>query len=240
MPNQPPPHLFLGLDLGQRHDPAAIAILYRTVEPTGPFNHATWEFERELHFRLCHTERLALGTPYIEIVARIRRLLEKLSAPLPGIHSYAGTAPSRTLVVDASGVGRPVVELIRKAGIAGTAALFGAKPGTGFSTGSGMGGTANAQARVTIAPVTITSAGKPRLEATGEEFVSRRDLITNLRILLEKRLLKISARIHDRDALLKEFVQLQDRSGSHHDDLVMATALACWRATRRLNLASPP
>jgi hypothetical protein len=115
------------------------------------------------------------------------------------------------LVVDASGVGRPVVELFRKAGIG-----------------------------CTLAPVTITASGAPRLEISGEEFVSRRDLITNLRILLEKRLLKIPARIHDRQALLKEFVQLQDRSGSNHDDLVMATALACWRATRRVNLASPP
>jgi hypothetical protein len=214
--NHLPPHLFLGLDLGQRHDPAAIAILQRTVEPTGPFNHVTWELGRELHFRLSHTERLALGTPYIEIVSRIRHLLEKLSAPLPGIHSSAGTAPLRTLVVDASGVGRPVVELFRKSGFGCT------------------------HAAVTIVPVTITASGAPRLETGGEEFVSRRDLITNLRILLEKRLLKISARIHDRQALLKEFIQLQDRSGSNHDDLVMATALACWRATRRVNLASPP
>jgi hypothetical protein len=215
------PHVYLGLDLGQRQDPAAIAILQRTIEPTGPFNRATWEFEREPHFRLCHTERLALGTPYIRIVSRIRSLLEKLSDPLPGIHSCAGTAPLRTLVVDASGVGRPVVELIRKAGIGWVPAL--ANPG-----------------RVAIVPVTITASGAPRCEASGEEFVSRRDLITNLRILLEKRLLRISARIHDREALLKEFVQLQDRSGSNHDDLVMATALACWRATRRINLASPP
>ncbi len=218
-PNQAshrPPHVFLGLDLGQRHDPAAIAILQRTVEPTGAFNHVTWEMDRELHFRLCHTERLALGTPYILIVDRIRRLLEKLSAPLPGIHSYAGTAPLRTLVVDASGVGRPVVELLRKTGI-------------GWTTGPG---------RAAIAPVTITASGAPRMEASGEEFVSRRDLITNLRILLEKRLLKIAGRIHDRQALLKELVQVQDRSGSQHDDLAMATALACWRATRRVNLAS--
>ena len=215
--NHLPPHLFLGLDLGQRHDPAAIAILQRTVEPTGPFNHVTWELGRELHFRLCHTERIALGTPYIEIVARIRQLLEKLSAQLPGIHSYAGTVPLRTLVVDASGVGRPVVELIRKSGTGWTSAQV-------------------KRTHVTIAPITITASGEPRFEASGEEFVSRRDLITNLRILFEKRLLKISARIHDRQALLKEFVQLQDRSGSNHDDLVMATALACWRATRRLSL----
>jgi hypothetical protein len=218
MLNQRPPHVYLGLDLGQRHDPAAIAILHRTIEPTGPFNHVTWEIGREPHFRLCHTERLALGTPYIQIVSRIRRLLERLSAPLPGIHSYAGTAPLRTLVVDASGVGRPVVELLRKSGIGWTPA-----PGD--------------PPRVTIAPVTITASGAPRCEASGEEFVSRRDLITNLRILMEKRLLKISNRIHDRQALLKEFVELQDRSGSKHDDLVMATALACWRATRRVNLS---
>ena len=217
MPNHLPPHLFLGLDLGQRHDPAAIAILQRTQEPTGPFNHATWEITRELHFRLCHTERLALGTPYITIVDRIRRLLEKLSAPLPGIHSDAGAAPLRTLVVDASGVGRPVVELLRKTGI-------------GWTTAPGNPG------RAAIAPVTITASGAPRMEASGEEFVSRRDLITNLRVLLEKRLLRISARIHDRQALLKEFVEVQDRSGSRHDDLVMATALACWRATRRVAL----
>ena len=217
MPNQLPPHVYLGLDLGQRHDPAAIAILHRTVEPTGEFNSVTWEFEREVHFRLCHTERLALGTPYIQIVSRVRRLLEKLSAPLPGIHAYAGMPPLRTLVVDASGVGRPVVELIRKAGI-------------------GWASEAGRAARVAIAPVTITASGSPHCEASGEEFVSRRDLITNLRILLEKRMLKISARIHDRQALLKEFVELQDRSGSKHDDLVMATALACWRATRWINM----
>ncbi len=220
-----PPHLFVGLDLGQRHDPAAIAILQRTQEATGPFNHATWEVGREFHFRLCHTERLALGTAYIEIVYRIWHLLDKLAAPLGGIHSYAGTAPLRTLVVDASGVGRPVVELIRKAGVGRAASVV----------------TMNAAAasRVAIAPVTITASGEPRMEASGEEFVSRRDLITNLRILLERRLLRISARIHDRQALLKELVEVQDRSGSRHDDLVMATALACWRATRRVNLSSP-
>jgi len=217
MPNQLPPHIYLGLDLGQRHDPAAIAILHRTVEPTGAFNRVTWEFERQVHFRLCHTERLALGTPYIQIVARVGRLLEKLAAPLPGIHAYAGTAPLRTLVVDASGVGRPVVELIRKSGIA-----WAPTPG-------------NAP-RVAIAPVTITASGSPRFEASGEESVSRRDLITNLRVLLERRLLRISARIHDRQALLKELVELQDRSGSRHDDLAMATAIACWRASRRLAL----
>lgn len=215
--NHLPPHIFLGLDLGQRHDPAAIAILQRTVEPTGPFNHVTWELGRELHFRLCHTERLALGTPYIQIVSRVRRLLEKLSVPLPGIHSYAGTAPLRTLVVDASGVGRPVVELLRKSGV-------------------GSAPVAISPARAAIAPITITASGAPRFEASGEEFVSRRDLITNLRILLEKRSLKISARIHDREALIQELVQFQDRSGSRHDDLAMATALACWKATRRLRL----
>jgi hypothetical protein len=78
------------------------------------------------------------------------------------------------------------------------------------------------------------------MDACSEEFGSRRDLIANHCILVGKRLLRISARIHNRQALLKEFFRLQDRSASCHDDLVMAAALACWRATRRLDLSSPP
>ncbi len=86
-----------------------------------------------------------------------------------------------------------------------------------------------------LAPVTIVAGGRPHEEA-GEEFVPRRDLLTNLRILLEKRLLKISARIHDRAELIEEIVRVRDRSGTRHDDLVMAAALACWRATKRMDL----
>lgn len=210
MPKYLPNHLFFGLDLGQRQDPSALVILERAYEPTGQFNHATWEMERALTFRLYHAERIALGTPYIEIVGRVRRLLIDVTPRFPVLQLPLASAPLKTLVVDASGVGRPVVELLRRAAL-------GCTPGW------------------TLVPVTIVATGRPH-EGAGEEFVPRRDLLTNLRILLERRLLKISARIHDRDALVEEIVRVRDRSGSHHDDLVMATALACWRATRRLNL----
>jgi hypothetical protein len=77
------------------------------------------------------------------------------------------------------------------------------------------------------------ASGSPREEA-GEEFVPRRDLLANLRILMEKRLLRIASRIHDRDALIQEILRVRDVSGSQHDDLVMTVALACWRAVRHL------
>ena len=209
MPKHLPNHLFFGLDLGQRQDPSALVILERADEPTGEFNHATWELERALTFRLYHAERLALGTPYIEIVTRLRRLLSDTTPRLPVLRIPLASAPLKTLVVDASGVGRPVVEMLRRASL-------GCK----------------------LAPVTIVANGRPH-EQAGEEFVPRRDLLTNLRILLERRLLKIPARIHDRAALIEEIVRVRDRSGTRHDDLVMAAALACWQATKRLNLGAP-
>jgi hypothetical protein len=53
---------------------------------------------------------------------------------------------------------------------------------------------------------------------------------------MEKRLLRIASRIHDRDALIREILRVRDASGSQHDDLVMTVALACWRAVRHLRL----
>ena len=208
-----PTHYFLGLDLGQRQDPAAVTILQRVWEPGEEFNHATWEHEPTLRFNLLHAERIKLGTAYVEIVARVCRLIASVAARAPATLHASNTLEARTLttlVVDASGVGRPVVELFSRSR-------------KGFR----------------LVPVTITSGREPHTDAAGEEFVPRRDLITNLRILFEKGLLRIPARIHEHSALLNEFTHLRDRPSSHHDDLVMATALACWTASRRLNLTRP-
>jgi hypothetical protein len=208
-----PTHYFFGLDLGQRQDPAAITILQRVWEPTGEFNHVIWEHEYALRCNLLHAERLKLGTAYVDIVARVCRLIASVAARSPANRTASqifAANPLTTLVVDASGVGRPVVELFRRSR-------------SGFR----------------LVPVTITSGAVSHTDSAGEDFVPRRDLITSLRILFEKGLLRIPTRIHERAALLKEFTHLRDRPSAHHDDLVMATALACWTATRRLNLTRP-
>ena len=52
-------------------------------------------------------ERLRLGTPYQDVVKRLKQI-----ATMPSI------VEGRTLVVDGTGVGAPVVDLIRQAGLA--------------------------------------------------------------------------------------------------------------------------
>ena len=195
----PPPHLFLGLDLGQRHDPAALSILHRLPEPTGRWNSVTYQHEVEIVYHLHHVERFQLGTPYTVIVEKVARLLHHLPPELDSL---------KTLVVDASGVGAPVVEMLRR---------------------SPLG--------CRLIPITITASGHPHQDRAGGYLVPRRDLITALRVLLERRQLRIPAQIHDKDSLLKELLTLTDTSGSNHDDLAIATALAAWQASRRFTSA---
>ena len=73
----------------------------------------------------------------------------------------------------------------------------------------------------------------------------KRDLMTGLRVMLEKRELGLSRRVAGADMLAREMAadgepvdewragELWGVAGGEHDDLVMATALACWRARRK-------
>src|SRR3954453_10498121 len=84
-----PPTYIIGLDLGQTHDYTALAVLACT-----PGDDA---------LTLPHLQRFLLHTPYPEIVASVARL-----ASTPQLRE----AP---LVVDQTGVGRPIVDLLRNA-----------------------------------------------------------------------------------------------------------------------------
>ena len=187
------PHIFFGLDLGRRQDPSAISILERSHESTGRLDPTSFEIELRLRFVLRHVETFPLGTHYFEIVRRIRNLVQ-------------GAGPLKTLVVDASGVGAPIVEAFR-------AVRLGAN----------------------LIPITITGSGHPHPDPHGGYLVPRRDLISNLRILMERGLLKIPPAIHGKDALIKELIHLKDNQGQHHDDLAISLTLAAWQSTRGIN-----
>jgi len=79
--------IVIGADLGQAQDPTALAVA--EVHPP------------EIHVR--HLERLSLGTPYPKVVERIADLVDHL--------------PGAALVVDATGVGRAVLDQMREAGL---------------------------------------------------------------------------------------------------------------------------
>lgn len=70
----------VGADIGQAHDPTALAVIEAVAE----------------EMRVRHLERLPLATPYPDVVGRIASVVQRL--------------PGAELVVDATGVGRPVVD----------------------------------------------------------------------------------------------------------------------------------
>jgi hypothetical protein len=136
----------IGIDLGQKHDYTAIAalevidIVYDRRDPI------SYDFERERRYRLRGVERVRLGTPYPEVVRRVRDL-----AARPEV---AGRC---TAIVDATGVGKPVVDLLRAT-----------KPAS------------------RVIPVTITGGDQESSDGSGYR-VPKRDLITGLQVVIEQR-----------------------------------------------------
>jgi hypothetical protein len=185
----------VGADLGQVNDHSAIAVVERIVgtEPTIGAVLPTV-------FAVRHLERIPLGTPYPQVAARLVALFE--NAPLVGA----------TLVVDETGVGRPVVDLLRTMPI-----------------------------KAALHPLTITSGSRARLEPTGRWRVAKKLLIANVRALLASGRLKVADGLPAAALLLRELVDFRvtitakankkfgagTRGG--HDDLVLALTLAVWQ-----------
>jgi len=96
-----------------------------------------------------------------------------------------------------------------------------------------------------LSAVTITG-GERAHQAGPISYVPKRDLIAGVQVLLERGELKIAREMRETGALVRELldVKMTWSSGSgnlrmgadgsdEHDDLVIALALAVWRAKRR-------
>lgn len=178
---------YMGIDLGKLRDHTAIAIVDR----------------KGAAVQLRYAERVALGTPYPEVVERIRYLA-----------THQSVRGRCVVAVDATGLGEPVVDMLRS---------------------SGLG--------CEVSAVNIT--GGERETRSGIVWnVPKSDLMAGVQVLIEKRELKIAGKLEEADALVRELADVRmtpgnagrvrigaDRAGEH-DDLVMALALACWRAKR--------
>ena len=190
--------LYAGLDLGQRHDHSAIAVVERM--------NAYRAFETpSLHSLIVrHIERAPLGMPYPQVVARVKEVVR------------AGIAEGGcALAVDATGVGAPVVDMLR---------------------GAALG--------CELTAVSITGGDRERY-AGGVWNVPKKDLVAGLQVLLERGELQIARGLGHAGALLKELTDVKAVMGAggrirmgadgagQHDDLVIALALACWRSRRK-------
>ena len=91
-----PLKFFLGLDLGQCVDYTAIALL-EWVEQAGEWDPAHFVWRKTTALRLRYLERVPLGTPYPEVVERVRWMVQR--------PEVAGRCE---VMVDATGVGQAV------------------------------------------------------------------------------------------------------------------------------------
>ena len=100
---------FLGVDLGLRRDPTAMAVLKREVRATGLRDPVSLEWGVETVMTLEEVTRAPLETPYAEV----GQILDSLLRSLPG---QAG----KVVAVDATGAGDPVVAQLRAARLPAT------------------------------------------------------------------------------------------------------------------------
>jgi hypothetical protein len=185
---------YVGLDLGQAVDPSAIAVIERVPAAQGGCYDV-----RDLF-------RFPRGTPYPEIIDHVQALIN--TPPL-----WAHTP----VIVDATGLGMPVIDMLRSAGVPAEAVLLHG----GESVTVGTGGT-----------------GMHRFPKTW--------LATLTRGLLESRRLRIAKQLGEARRLVSElctFTTVIKRTGAltveagrdeGHADLAIAMMLACAYAEQML------
>jgi hypothetical protein len=193
---------YIGVDLGQTHDPTAIAIIER-APLVGPWDPAVWAYRKEIQLRLRHLERVPIGTPYPQVVNRVAAITRspELSGPIQ-------------LAVDNTGVGAAVVDLLRNARPQATIL-----PVT--ITGGAEENLTNAVYHVPkrdliVRLQVLLQQGALRVAAGLEEGPA---LLSELMAMQ----VKVSTAGNERYAAW--------RDGSH-DDLVFAVALACWAVVK--------
>jgi hypothetical protein len=195
---------YLGVDLGQRQDYTAVALVERHTKRLYGMDwvrRARTEEGVELRYLLRQMKRLRLGTSYEKVVEEVRRMVENVEKK--------GWCE---VVVDATGIGAVVVEMLERS-------------------------------VRRVAPVVITGGETARGDGRWW-WVPKKDLMVELAVALEKRELRAGQGMHERGVVERELMEMRVTRGGGgrekygapaggHDDLVMALALACWRARRR-------
>jgi hypothetical protein len=183
------PFYFVGLELGQTEDFTALCVDEVIVHGGTP------------HHSIRHLERFKLGTLYPAIVRRVAELFTR-EALKGGF-----------LIVDGTGVGRAVVDLLRGAPI--DCKLF---------------------------PCTITAGQGESVDEQGYIHIAKKELVGTAQMLLQTGRLAWSAKMPLADVLAKELSTFRVKITAaanetfeawrehDHDDLVLAILLAAWVA----------
>jgi hypothetical protein len=201
---------YAGLDLGQSADYTALAVVQKV--PT--YDPRTGKHGAELHLR--YLERFPLKTPYTDIADRVKSLLTSPPFTTPVLSGGRLARPTTELIVDKTGVGVAVTDLLT-------------------------------ERRLNHIAVTITGLGqKVNRHGTKEYSVPKQDLVSALEVPFHKGTLKVAKGLEGWPMLREELLNFRRKQNtrtahisyehwreSEHDDLVLAAALACWKAAYR-------
>ena len=202
------PSFIVGVDLGQAFDYTAVCVLQqgsRLAESEG-----RGSVERTYQAR--HLERLPLGTSYPAQVERIREIVLRLPA----------SPVKPRLVVDQTGVGRPVVDMLRLAGQDRLMAV--SIHGGDQTTRDGLEWRVPKRELVSVLQVLLQSK---RLEVAKQ--------LPDAETLVKEMLaFKVTIASNGHDSYSNDWRE------NPHDDLVLATALAAWAGERVATVRAAP
>jgi hypothetical protein len=189
----------IGLDLGKSGDPAALAIVEEVVRTYEGRDRLSGERRETRELNCRHLQRWPLGTAYFSVADDVCKLERR-----PPLSSQA------RLLVDATGVGRPVIEILRKRGLL-----------------------------CPLSAVTL-HGGACVTGGDAEIGLPKRDLVASLIVAIEDGSLHIAPALPEAAQLRKELVGFRQKvtgkgnasyeamSEAVHDDLVNALGLAVW------------
>lgn len=194
--------LIVGADIGQKVDPTAIVVAEALFAGSG--RGAAWGFT------IRHMERLPLNTSYPDVAARILQVVERVDAQQEPANTHTDIPVH--VVVDSTGVGAPVVDILRRE-LQGTWA--------------------------TLAEATFTH-GDRLIGAFGDQKMSvgKAYLVSRLQALFQTQRIHLPKNHAEADAMATELMDYEirisedanDKYGAFrvgtHDDLVTALGLA--------------
>ena len=197
----------IGVDLGQRRDHSAIVVIEVAEIASKDRSAVTFAPTITTRRTVRHIEQIPLRTPFPDVVERVTRIADKLAA-----HTPIGAAPT-SVIVDATGLGMPVIDMFR---------------------------IPTAQWR--LAPVIIGSGYRDNF-VDGLWRVSKQDLIGRLQLAFDFNHFTIEPNLDKTELLVEELTSLRgfqrkqgriiEAPGRKHDDIALALSLAWWGVETR-------
>ena len=206
-PQRPPTTRYVAaVDLGQSMDPSAACVL--EVKDYQELAAETKRPEQKRRFAIVHLQRWPLGTAYLKVADDLAKLMKDTPCLCRA-----------DLVVDASGCGRPVLEMLEGKGIVKS-----------------------------LRGVVITAGLSESYGDDGIYRVSKAILISTMQVLLQTRTILFADGLPETKTLVKELEgyrtcitpsanQIWNAREGEHDDLVLAVCLAAWWGKR---MSAPP